>query len=152
MEASPATWIFLAFLGFAASVYSSLIGAGGGFIIVPALLLLFPEERPSLITGISLVVATVNAISGSFVYARERRIDYMSLLVLGLPTIPGAILAAYLTRFVRRGLFDALLGVVLVTMAVFLIVRPQPRFVEPTSSRGRVGPIYYRPDRLVVHV
>lgn len=139
MEPSWGTWAFLAVLGFAASVYGSLIGAGGGFILVPALLLLFPDESPSLITAISLVVATANAISGSFVYARQRRIDYQSVLILGLPTIPGAILAAYLTRFVPRGPFDALLGAILFTLAVFLMVRPQPRFVPPTSTRGQVA-------------
>ena len=137
MEPSWGTWIFLAVLGFGASVYGSLIGAGGGFILVPALLLLFPDESPSLITAIALSVATINAISGSFIYARQRRIDYHSVLILGLPTIPGAILAAYLTRLIERGPFDALLGVILFALAVFLIVRPQPRFVAPASSKGR---------------
>jgi uncharacterized membrane protein YfcA len=125
-------------LGFGASVYGSLIGAGGGFILVPALLLLFPNETPSLITAISLTVAAVNAISGSFVYARQRRIDYVSALILGLASIPGAIGGAYLTRLVGRGPFEALLGAVLFTTAALLIARPQPRFVAPRSYEGRI--------------
>jgi uncharacterized membrane protein YfcA len=137
MEPSWGSWLLLALLGFAASVYGSLIGAGGGFILVPALLLLFPEESASLITAIALTVATINAISGSIAYARQRRIDYYSLLILGLPTIPGAILAAYLTRFIERGPFDALLGLILFALAMFLILRPQPRFVAPQSYQGR---------------
>jgi ABC-type spermidine/putrescine transport system permease subunit II len=41
---------------FFAGAYGALIGAGGGFILVPALLILFPNEAPEIVTGISLMV------------------------------------------------------------------------------------------------
>ena len=138
MEPGWGTWILLTFLGFVASAYGSLVGVGGGFVLVPALLLLYPDEQPSLITAIALVAATVNSISGSFVYARQRRIDYLSVLILGLPSIPGAVAAAYLTRIVPRGPFDRLLGAILFALAALLILRPEPKLVKPNSSSGSI--------------
>jgi len=41
-------------LGFFAGGYGTLIGAGGGFVLAPALLLLYPGEAPETITSISL--------------------------------------------------------------------------------------------------
>jgi hypothetical protein len=47
--------------------FGTLIGAGGGFVLVPVLLILYPEDSPALVTGISLAVVFFNAASGSAV-------------------------------------------------------------------------------------
>ena len=39
-------YVWLSALGFAVGTYGTLIGAGGGFVLVPALLLLYPDESP----------------------------------------------------------------------------------------------------------
>jgi len=113
-------------LGLGASTYGSLIGAGGGFIMVPVMLVVFPGETPSVITATSLVAVFANGVSGSLAYARQRRIDYSSAVTFGLSTIPGSVLGAYATRFVVRGPFDALMGVVLLGLSAFLIFRQPP--------------------------
>ncbi len=43
-------------LGVFVGTVGTLIGAGGGFILVPVLLLLYPNEAPATITTISLIV------------------------------------------------------------------------------------------------
>lgn len=50
-------------LGFFAGGYGTLIGAGGGFVLAPALLLLYPGEAPETITSISLASVFFNALS-----------------------------------------------------------------------------------------
>ena len=45
----------------------TLIGAGGGFVLTP-LLLVCPHESPEIITSISLAVVFFNALSGSVAY------------------------------------------------------------------------------------
>jgi uncharacterized membrane protein YfcA len=82
-------------LGFVIGAYGTLIGAGGGFVLVPILLLLYPNESPEIITCISLAVVFFNALSGSLAYSRMRRIDYKSGLLFSLATIPGAILGSH---------------------------------------------------------
>src|SRR3989304_4588980 len=134
------TWLLLALLGLAISTYGTLIGTGGGFMLVPKLLLLFPNESPSLVTATSLSVVLISAVSGSIAYARQRRIDYVSVLTFGGPSIPGAVLGAQATHLVQRGAFDAILGVVLVVLALFLILRPQPVVVVVGERGGGGGP------------
>jgi len=67
------TWLLLALLGLAISTYGTLIGTGGGFMLVPTLLLLFPNESPSLVTATSLSVVLISAVSGSIAYAFPAR-------------------------------------------------------------------------------
>ena len=45
----------LAPLGFVIGAYGTLVGAGGGSLLVPALLLLMPREQPAAITSVSMV-------------------------------------------------------------------------------------------------
>ena len=111
-------------LGFVLGAFGTLIGAGGGFILVPLLLLLYPQESPDLITGISLAVAFFNTLSGSLAYGRMKRIDYKSGILFSIATIPGAILGALSTAYVPRRLFDAIFGVLMIAGSLFLLVRP----------------------------
>jgi uncharacterized membrane protein YfcA len=81
-------------LGLFAGAYGALIGAGGGFILVPVLLILFPNEAPEIVTSISLMVVFLNALSGTIAYARSNRIDYKIGMIFSLATMPGAVLGA----------------------------------------------------------
>ena len=65
-------------VGFIIGTYGTLIGAGGGFVLVPMLILLYPQESPEVITSISLAVVFFNALSGSLAYMRLKRVDYRS--------------------------------------------------------------------------
>jgi uncharacterized membrane protein YfcA len=114
-------YLWLAALGFVVGTYGTLIGAGGGFVLVPALLLLYPNESPEIITSISLAVVFFNALSGSWAYARMMRIDYKSGLLFAVATIPGAILGAFSTAYVPRRLFDAALGILMIAASIFLL-------------------------------
>lgn len=116
--------IWLIPLGFAIGTLGTLIGAGGGFILVPVLLLLYPSYLPETVTSMSLAVVFFNALSGSVAYARMGRIEYRSGLIFSAATIPGAILGAMTTAFIPRRLFDGIFGVALLLLSAFLIVRP----------------------------
>jgi uncharacterized membrane protein YfcA len=71
-------YLWLIPLGVVTGAYGTLIGAGGGFVLMPLLLLLYRDESPEIITSISLAVVFFNALSGSLAYARMKRIDYKS--------------------------------------------------------------------------
>jgi len=111
-------------LGFGTGAYGTLIGAGGGFVLMPLLLLLFPREGPQVLTSISLAVVFFNALAGSESYAMMKRIDYRAGSMFALATIPGAILGALGTNHVPRHLFDLIFGVILIAGAIFLFLHP----------------------------
>ncbi|MGH7513407.1 MAG: sulfite exporter TauE/SafE family protein [Gemmatimonadales bacterium] len=113
---------FLLF-GFVVGAYGTMVGAGGGFLIVPALLLVYHASSEQA-AGTSLAVVFLNALSGSVSYARQGRVDYRSGMWFALATLPGAISGAYLARFCKGPAFESVFGVALLLIAVLLIWRP----------------------------
>jgi uncharacterized membrane protein YfcA len=131
-------WPGLVLLGLAVGSYGTLIGAGGGFLLVPILLLLYPDESPDVITSISLVVVFFNAVSGTAAYGYQRRIDYIGANAFALATIPGAIAGAMAVGLMPRRAFEAVFALVLLAGAAFLTFRPVARVVQRTHRRGEV--------------
>ena len=123
-------------LGFVVGAFGSLIGAGGGFILVPVLLLLYPNEAPATITSISLIVVFFNALSGSLVYARAKKIDYKTGVTFAIAAIPGSILGAITTATIRRQKFDLLFGALLSILSVLLLVRPRRKSGGDETQRS----------------
>lgn len=132
---SPAHLIGYLVLGLLVGAFGTLIGAGGGFLLLPLLLFLYPHEPPAVLTAISLAVIFVNATSGSVAYARMRRIDFQAGLVFALAGIPGAVIGAIVTNRLDRRLFDPLLGAVLIVGAIILVVRPH----RAPASKASLG-------------
>jgi uncharacterized membrane protein YfcA len=126
-------YLGLVALGTAVGCYGTLIGAGGGFVLMPVLLLLYPDQSANLLTSISLAVVFFNALSGSEAYAMLKRIDYRSGLMFSAATIPGAILGALNTSYVPRRLFDLIFAVLLVAAAAFLGWQPDKEEINRTS-------------------
>jgi uncharacterized protein len=120
-------------LGVAVGCYGTLIGAGGGFVLMPVLLLLYPDQSADLLTCISLAVVFFNALSGSEAYALLKRIDYRSGLMFSAATIPGAILGALNTSYVPRRLFDLIFAVLLLAAAAFLGWQPKKEEITRKS-------------------
>ena len=128
--------ILLGILGLGVGAFGTIVGAGGGFILTPILLLVYPHESAQTITAIGLIAVFFNASSGSAAYARQRRIDYRSGLVFAAATLPGAILGALAVGFVPRRAFDALMAVLLASMALWLVLGEPPAGVH--APRGRL--------------
>ena len=128
---APSEYIWLIALGVAVGFFGTLIGAGGGFVLMPIMLLLYPKASPDELTAISLAVVFFNALAGSQSYAFMGRIDYKSGLMFAAATIPGSIIGALNTALVPRHLFNGIFGILLIAVAVFLILRPE---VKPRSE------------------
>ena len=94
MNFSPTIAILLVLLGVVVGAFGTIVGSGGGFILTPILLLLYPHDRPATITAISLTAFFFNAASGSAAYAHQRRIDYRSGLAFAAAALPGCIAGA----------------------------------------------------------
>lgn len=113
-----------ALVGVSVGLYGTVIGAGGGFVLVPILLFVYPHTPVGQITAVSLAVVFANAVSGSVGYFRQRRADYSSGIILAAATIPGAILGALLTNAIPIKLFDLIMGIALVLVAGLVLLKP----------------------------
>jgi uncharacterized membrane protein YfcA len=96
----------------------------GGFLLIPILLFLYPEESPAVITSITLTVAFFNALSGSIAYFRLKRVDIKSGLLFALTAVPGAIIGAYLVDYLNRDVFQYIFGALLLLVSLYLLLRP----------------------------
>jgi uncharacterized membrane protein YfcA len=138
--------LLLIALGFGVGAYGTVIGAGGGFILVPALLFLFPGYNPERVTAISLAVVWANATSGSIAYARLRRIDFVTGAIFVLASIPGVLAGTFVVRFVDERLFSALFGALLLVMAG-VVLAPRPTTIrEPVRRPGQIVRVMVMPD------
>ena len=128
--------LLLVLLGVAVGGVGTLVGAGGGFLLTPVLLLVYPHDSPRTITAISLAAVWANSTSGSLAYARQRRIDLRSGVIFGIATLPGAVGGALLVRYVPRHVFDGLMAAALAAVAVVITVRGErPHAREVGASR-----------------
>jgi uncharacterized membrane protein YfcA len=133
-------------VGFGVGAYGTLIGAGGGFVLMPLLLLSYPKESPDVLTSISLAVVFFNALSGSEAYGLMKRIDYRSGLMFAAATVPGAVLGALNTSYVPRHLFDAIFSVLMIAGATFLAIQPS----APKATSKPLFPSRYLVSRHLV--
>lgn len=139
-------WFWLSLLGLVVGCIGTLVGAGGGFILMPILALLYPAESPATLASISLAVVFFNALSGSIGYARQKLIDYRSGLLFLAAGIPGAIIGALITSHIPRNAFDIILGLSLIAAAIAILIfgsiRPRSAAsdrTEPTPRRRTLG-------------
>src|SRR2546430_7013678 len=134
----------LVFLGFVVGTFGTLIGAGGGFLLVP--LLIGYHFQPPDSVGTSLALVFLNAASGSFAYLRQRRVDLSLGWKCAAATIPGAIGGAYLTRAMSSHAFSFAFGALLILIAVLLFsgitaapsARADPRQIVDSSGAAHV--------------
>lgn len=129
----------LIIIGFVIGGFGTLIGAGGGFVLVPLLILTHPGMPPNIITAISIAVVAVNAISGSIAYAKSKRIDYKAGLLFGLFTIPGSIASVFLTRFIPLHLFNIFFGILLVLLATYLFLKTKKNSMNKPAPASKEG-------------
>lgn len=138
----------------AVGAYGTLVGVGGGFLIVPTLL--FLGVSPQQAAGTSLAIVFFNALVGTVSYAPSRRVDYRTGALFAAATVPGAVAGAYASTFLAGDVFDTLFGVLLLLVAVSMQLRRPPptthhlAYRAPSSSRLRVRRVFA--DRFeVVH-
>jgi len=118
------TYIILVIASFFVAAFGSMVGVGGGFLLMPVLLMMYPNETPGRLTFISLFAVLVNGATAFFGYARLRRVDFKSGLIMGLCTVPTAILARKLIQGdVSTETFRPIFGGLLIAIGVYILWR-----------------------------
>lgn len=109
-------------LGVAVAAFGTLVGIGGGLILVPLFILVFHWE-PNLAVGTSLVVVFFNAISGTVAYMRQKKVYYDAGIRFALATLPGAFLGSYAVAYIPEAEFKVFFGATLMVMAALMFWR-----------------------------
>jgi uncharacterized membrane protein YfcA len=120
-------WLLLAVelvgLGVAVGAAGTLVGIGGGFIVVPVLLTVFHFE-PGMAAGTSMVLIFFNSLSGSIAYLRQRRVDLLVGICLALSTIPGTVIGGLAVSYFDTSSFRLAFALLLLSAALYMMFRP----------------------------
>lgn len=108
-------------LGFVAGVIGSIIGLGGGIVVVPVLTFLGVPHTIS--SSSSLFAAFSNSVASTISYSKQKRIDYRTGLRLGLMSIPGTILGAIISAQATSVLFKISFAIVLIASCYYLFIK-----------------------------
>ena len=102
---------------FIAGIIGSLLGLGGGIILVPALMILFNIPIHEAI-GVSFIGVLVNSSSSSLVYIKNRITDMRLSSILELGAVTGSIIGAYTALLIESNILSTIFGIVLGYIAI----------------------------------
>lgn len=124
--------ILLLLIAFAAGLLGSLVGLGGGIIIVPVLTLLFHVDiRVAIGASILSVIATSSG--AAVTYVRERLTNIRAGMFLEIATTIGALSGAYITTLISGKILYGLFAAVLLYSA-FIMFRHRQTEAPLTES------------------
>lgn len=110
----------LLLLGIGVGVPASMCGLGGGFILVPTLILVF-NLAPQHAIAISLVAMCGTTISATLGYIKQKRVDYKLAVLYDIFDIPGVILGAYLTTILPQNILIGICGIFILVLSTLML-------------------------------
>lgn len=130
------TIIGLLSLGLFVGSYGTIIGAGGGFIMIPALVLLFDLSGATAV-GTGAVALMLVGLGGSMSYTRSGLVAWPVAGWFALGSVPLALLTAWLVaNRIDADAFVGILGVLLLALAAFVVFGPS----MPTDAAAELPP------------
>ena len=90
-------YLLLAIIGAISGVMGSIVGLGGGTILVPLTLLigidfgLIPGITPQTVVGISVIMMIFNGLSSTLSHVKVKTVDYRTGWIFFAGSIPGMI-------------------------------------------------------------
>ncbi|TDL78688.1 sulfite exporter TauE/SafE family protein [Peribacillus frigoritolerans] len=155
-------WVFLVLIGFIAGTIGSLVGLGGGIIVVPAMLFssayftIFENVTPQTAVGTSLLVVIFTGLSSTLAYMKVKKVDYKSGLIFFIGSGPGGIIGAYLNKYLNLDSFSLYFGLFMIFVSLLLMMRDKwkPKYREPgqgdviryyPSENGQEAAYFYKP-------
>lgn len=147
-------WIFLFFVGFFAASLGSIIGLGGGIIIIPVLTFMsqntqfFNEITPQYAVGVSTITIVMTAISSTLSNRKKNTIAYRMGVYLFLGAAPGAFLGAFTNKFLDFTQFQLYYGIFLIVAACILLFKSR---IRPLKLRIRSYENTYTDNQGITH-
>lgn len=116
--------------GMVVGVITGLVGVGGGFLIVPALVLLGGLTMHQAVAS-SLVIIAMKSFSGFYKYLdvldqQGLELDWPTLILVAGIGIAGSFAGSYLAKRVPQQKLRTGFGYFLIVMAIYILVRSVP--------------------------
>lgn len=115
-------WVWLVLIGFSAGTLGSMLGLGGGFLVVPALMLLRSLE-PRIATGTAVAVIVPTMLITLWRRGIQGHVAWPLAGVIAVGAVGGAFLGSWLAGIVPGAWIRRVFAVVLVGLAALLFFR-----------------------------
>jgi uncharacterized membrane protein YfcA len=107
--------------GIFVGIGASFSGLGGGFLMVPLLLLLGYSAQKSV--GTSFLAIVVISVSALLAHSRLANVDYKTGILLGIGGILGAQVGSRLVEHVSTANFRKIFAVILLGLAAYIFFK-----------------------------
>ncbi len=114
-------WLVTVLTGAGVGVLTGFLGVGGGFLIVPALVMLVGLSMRQAV-GTSLVVIAMNSLAGFLGHLQGPPIDLQVVVIFVAAGLAGALVGTRLTRIVHPEHLRKAFAVFVIGLAIFLLV------------------------------
>ncbi len=116
------TVVLLALQGIAVGLLTGIIGVGGGFLIVPALVLI-AKLPMRLAVGTSLLIITMNSLSGFAGYAGSVAIDWYLVAWFSAFAAAGSVMGTLVSKRVPQRRLRQVFGVLLIGVSLYVLYK-----------------------------
>lgn len=144
--ALPRRAVVIAAIGLGIGLLTGIVGIGGGFLIVPALVLLARLPMKDAV-GTSLAVIAMNAASGALGYAGQVAVQWSTVVLFTVVAIAGALAGTYLVRFVSQRALRRGFAMLLIAIGVLILYQNRLAFVPSRVTRGPSAPALHLQPR-----
>jgi len=118
----PSSSIWVIAQGIMVGMVTGLIGAGGGFLIIPALVNLLKLPMKTAI-GTSLMIIAVNSLIGFLFSLRQSQINWSFLLTVTLIAIVGIFIGSYLSTKIDGKKLKPAFGWFVLVMGIYILLK-----------------------------
>jgi uncharacterized membrane protein YfcA len=129
-------YAIVAVAGLGVGVLTGLVGVGGGFLIVPALVLLVGVPMKRAI-GTSLLVISLSTMTALAAYREEATIAWRAVVLFTALAIVGAVLGTRAARQVPARQLRRGFGVLVLALAAFLLYENRAAGAPPGAPADR---------------
>src|SRR6187401_320853 len=112
----------LALWGLAIGLITGLLGAGGGFLIIPALVIFLKLPMKTAV-GTSLIIIAINSIFGFLFSLKDTHLDWKMLLLFTALAIVGIYLGSRFAEKVPGKTLKKLFGWFVLAMGIYIFVK-----------------------------
>lgn len=113
-------YISIAVNGLLVGLLTGIVGAGGGFLIIPAMVLLIHLPMKTAV-GTSLLIIAANTLLGFWGGIATLQIDWPFLLKFTALSVLGIFIGTYLTRFIAGEKLKKAFGWFVLLMGIYII-------------------------------
>jgi len=125
------------FLALAVTIFGVLMGAGGGFILNPLLISIYPLPH-AIVAGTVMPTVLFSQLSGIINYSKIKFISWKLGIIMGLSMLVGGFIGPKLTELITLDQYKFVFGWILLILAALMVWQTLPNVVGKNKKEQAI--------------